>query len=113
MREMIIRMYTGDDGRSHFEELEVAEGEARIDELKAGASVSFRRPLQSDLEGFHNAPRRQYVFVLSGEREFGLADGTVRRLCPGDVMLAEDLTGQGHTSRIIGSDALSAILPLD
>lgn len=28
-------------------------------------------------------------------------DGSVRRFRPGDVMLAEDLTGQGHVSRVV------------
>ena len=31
-----------------------------------------------------------------------MAEGTVYHLGPGDVNLAEDLTGQGHTTRVVG-----------
>lgn len=58
---------------------------------------------------WHNAPRRQYVIILSGETEFGIGDGTVRRVGPGDVLLAEDLTDKGHTTRVIGSKPRVAV----
>ena len=48
------------------------------------------------------APRRQYLITLSGKTEIGLGDGTVHKLGPGDVNLAEDLTGRGHTTRVVG-----------
>jgi quercetin dioxygenase-like cupin family protein len=63
---------------------------------------------------WHTAPRKQYVITLSGEVEIGLGDGSVHRFGPGDVMLAEDLTGQGHTTRAVGGGPrLSAAVPLD
>ena len=48
------------------------------------------------------APQRQYIITLSGEAEIGLGDGTIHRLGPGDVHMAEDLTGHGHTTRVVG-----------
>jgi hypothetical protein len=33
-----------------------------------------------------------------------LGDGTIHRLGPGDVNLAEDLTGHGHTTRVVGDE---------
>jgi hypothetical protein len=30
----------------------------------------------------------------------------------GDAVLFEDLTGQGHTSRSVGADRMTAIVPL-
>lgn len=53
----------------------------------------------------HNAPRRQYVITLTGEVEIGLGDGTTHRFGAGHVTLAEDLTGRGHTTRVVGSQA--------
>ena len=41
---------------------------------------------------------------LEGTAEFETADGTVRRLYPGDVLVAEDLTGHGHIARNIGDE---------
>jgi hypothetical protein len=59
------------------------------------------------------APRRQYSITLSGQAEIEVGDGTVARLGPGDVLLAEDLTGQGHIMRVIGNvPRLSALVPL-
>ena len=40
--------------------------------------------------------------TLSGEAEIGLGDGTIHRLGSGDVHMAEDLTGHGHTTRVVG-----------
>ena len=62
---------------------------------------------------WHNAPRRQYVITLSGQVEHSIGDGIVRRLGPGDVLLVEDLTGRGHTSRIVCSEPrIVTIIPL-
>ena len=54
--------------------------------------------------GWHDAPRRQYVVTLTGELEFSTHDGTVFRIGPGDVLLAEDTTGGGHSWRTLGDD---------
>ena len=43
-----------------------------------------------------------------GQMEVGVGDGTVRRFGPGDAVLFEDLTGQGHTARTVGGDRLAA-----
>ena len=46
---------------------------------------------------FHTAPRRQYSITLTGEFEVGTPDGTVKHYGAGTVLLAEDLTGTGHS----------------
>src|ERR1700752_4486703 len=61
---------------------------------------------------WHTAPRRQYIFVLAGQMEIGIGDGTTRRFGPGDVVLADDLTGQGHTTRSVGVPPISAPVPV-
>jgi hypothetical protein len=54
------------------------------------------------------------VITLSGEVEIGLGDGTKHRFGPGHVNLIEDLTGQGHTTRIIGNQPrVGATIPLE
>ena len=42
-----------------------------------------------------------YVVTLSGEIRVGIGDGTHRHFTPGDELLAEDLTGQGHTFAVV------------
>ncbi|GIT02568.1 MAG: hypothetical protein CM1200mP27_11930 [Chloroflexota bacterium] len=41
----------------------------------------------------------QNLFVLAGQMEVSVKDGTTRVFNPGDVLLAEDMTGQGHLNR--------------
>ena len=40
--------------------------------------------------------------------EIGIGDGTTRGFGRGDVVLADDLTGQGHTTRSLGVPRISA-----
>jgi hypothetical protein len=52
--------------------------------------------------------------VIFGEWEIGASDGEVRRCSQGDVMLVEDTTGKGHTSRVIsGVDSLALLIALE
>jgi quercetin dioxygenase-like cupin family protein len=97
----IFRLYSGDDGESHIEKLELAS-QPDLTALHGAKGVVFRSVAPGYFSDWHTAPRRQYVITLSGEAEIGLGDGTIHRLGPGDVNLAEDLTGHGHTTRVVG-----------
>jgi hypothetical protein len=44
--------------------------------------------------------------------KIGIGDGTTRRFGPGDAVLADDLTGQGHTTRSLGVRRVSATVPV-
>lgn len=96
-----IRLYTGDDGNTHIEELDPNRS-PRLTEQMA-QSISFRVTEAGHFLDWHPAPRRQFVINLAGEFEIGLRDGTVHRCGPGDVVLAEDVTGSGHTRRVVGN----------
>lgn len=111
---MFLRLYSGEDGRSHLEELQFPSEDVETVSHKPGASITFRRVPGGNFVDWHTAPRRQYVVILSGAMEIGIGDGTVRRLGPGDVLLAEDLTGQGHTTRAAGNQPrVSVTIPLE
>ncbi len=113
-----LRVYTGDDGKSHFEDVEIPLQDrgamGRISERWKGKGVMFRE-VDGDYDlDFHNAPRRQFVVNLSGSVEIEVGDGTARRLGPGTILLAEDTTGQGHISRNVGGEPRSCLfIPLD
>jgi len=101
----IVRIYTGSDQQSHFEEIEVSfggEGKILTTTPKPASLAVFRCAPPGCVVDWHPAPRRQYVVTLSGQWEIVCGDGSVRRFRPGDVMLAEDLTGHGHVSRVVG-----------
>ena len=110
---MIVRIYTGQDGQTHFEDLPLTADESQNVALPAGASLTFRRFPADYFSDWHTAPRRQYIFILAGQMEIGIGDGSARRFGPGDVVLADDLTGQGHTTRSVGGvPRISATVPV-
>jgi hypothetical protein len=104
----MLRIYTGDDGQSHFQDLPidfVEQGEfGRISALVPAKGVMFREVDGAYDLDFHNAPRRQFVINLKGSVDIEIGDGTVRRLGPGDILLADDTTGQGHRSRAVDGE---------
>ena len=112
---------SGADGQSHVEEMplamkpftdtEGAHGEGTT--MQSVAGLAFRVAPPGYVLDWHCAPRRQYSITLSGQAEIEVGDGTVVRVGPGDVLLAEDLTGRGHVTRAIGTTPrFYAIVPL-
>jgi hypothetical protein len=101
----ITRLYTGKDGRSHFEEIEILLKDAgdigRLSESWNATGIIFRKT-ESDYDyNWHCAPRRQFVIMLDAAVDIEVGSGEVRRFGPGDILLAEDTTGQGHRSRAV------------
>jgi hypothetical protein len=112
MSDLITRLYTGQDGKSHIEELDLAQ-HPELGELMKAEGVLFRSAPPGHLLDWHPAPRRQFVITLSGEVEIGLEDGSLHRFGPGHVNLAEDLTGKGHTTRVVSDvPRVTAVIPL-
>jgi len=115
------RVYSGPDGQSHlreepfvmrpFVDTEGAHGESTA--VQAATGIAFRVAPPGYVLDWHCAPRRQYSISLSGTAEIEVGDGTVARVEPGDVVLAEDLTGRGHVTRVVGAaPRVYAIVPL-
>jgi len=106
----ITRLYTGSDGMSHFEQLNV-----KFSPLPGVPnSVEESEPLSTRksyvvriapgfFEDWHNADVRRYVITISGRSQVEVAGGQKLIAQPGQVVLAEDLTGKGHTFRVLGA----------
>ena len=93
---MIVRIYTGEDSESHFEDLpQLPPGEVDRIGTKSGEDLVFRHSQEDSFSDWHHPTRRQYLIVLSGSMEVSVGDGSSRQFQPGDVLLAEDMTGQG------------------
>jgi len=108
----IVRVYSGSDGESHFEDVTPEELAEIVNQVGEGdVSLGIRRsPTFSD---FHNAPRLQYVVNIQGIAEFETADGNKCRMVPGDVLIAEDTEGHGHIARSLGEETrISLAVPL-
>lgn len=114
----ITRLFTGPDGESHFEDVEVELFDAgpigSLSEKVAASGVIFRYTDEEYDFRWHNAPCRQYVVMLDGAVEIEVGDGTRRVFRGGDILLAEDVDGRGHVSRAVdGLPRRSLFIPLE
>jgi Cupin domain len=101
-----FRIYTGPDGLSYFEDINagsVPPGAPDPATTIATESLIFRTMAPGASMDYHTAPQRQFVITLQGEAELVASGGETRRVGPGSIMLAEDTTGKGHITRVVGS----------
>lgn len=98
-------------GGSHFDTVTVEQSLASGAPPAAPFYVSGDKPASKYrfysfqpgwIGDWHPCPARQFLALMSGAVEMETTDGTVRRLGPGDLVLLEDTTGKGHTTRNIG-----------
>ena len=102
----VIHVYTGDDNESHFEPADMTFDDhgRTVPEIADGVSVTFAERTAGSFTDFHVQPiKRQFIFYLTCTVELGMGDGTKLIMEPGDVLIGEDSTGRGHTSRVISS----------
>lgn len=50
-------------------------------------------------DGYHPSLRRQYAVMLKGQMEIWVPDGTRKLFVPGDIIMTEDVHGEGHGNR--------------
>lgn len=112
----MTRLYSGSDGQTHAESLEVKLMPSRrlagIDEseLFKASGAQFLRFPAGHMVDWHTAAFRQYIVTLSGRGEVELGGGEKIQVNPGQIVLAEDLTGRGHITRSIGSEDLALLI---
>jgi hypothetical protein len=109
----VTRVYAGDDGISHFEDLWIPleENTSHPSPTMVGRSIGFMAGLPATAMSwrftppggdhpFHASPGRSLQVTVKGILELELGDGATRRFEPGDfLMLDEQGQGQGHQSR--------------
>jgi hypothetical protein len=109
----ITRIYTGADGLSHAEEVDLKATNGVTEMMKA-TGVQFSRRAPATTNDWHTGPRRQYVITLSGRAELEVAGGKKVAVGPGHINLIEDTTGRGHITRNLGpEDRVVVTIPLD
>ena len=102
----ITRLITGEDNKSHFEEI-MLKFEMLYPDWNVKSSQNFSTNSFTIWEAdvsellWVNAPQKQFFIYLSGLIEIQVGDGTKKRFRKGDILLVEDLKGQGHITRII------------
>jgi len=100
-----IRLWTGTDQQSHFEEGWIALASGAHGDLASGTmpatTVSFQETARGGTLEWHTAPVRQLVITLSGTLDFVTRANQHFILKPGVILLAEDTAGGGHSWRLI------------
>ena len=114
-----VVLFTDTDGRARFREesLALSEGTpaARLSPLMASGGLQLRESPVGFRSEFHCTGAPQWLFVLQGQMEIGLQDGSVRVFGPGQHFYSADTlpegasfdpTLHGHRSRQIGDEPL-------
>ncbi len=100
---MMTRIYTGPDGLSHAEEIEM-KATGGVSEMMKVTGAQFSRRPPGPASDWHVGPRRQFVITLSGRAELEVAGGKKVAVGPGHINLIEDTTGKGHITHNLGPD---------
>ena len=111
--------YVDGHGETHFDVQDVPDREGqfgpgvavkgRITDFGAVSNMFvFSMPAGTNVPA-HAAPHHYISVILSGEAEVVTSDGQGRKLRPGDVMLFDDVTGKGHTTRALSDLAVAFV----
>ena len=99
----ITRVYSDNNGDSHFEDIEIPLTEAgnvgKLSGVLPAKGIIFREVEPSYDWNFHPAPQKQYIILLDGKIEIETSCGEKRIFKAGEVLLVEDTTGKGHKTR--------------
>ena len=114
-----VILYTAEDGRASFREEAIALSEgkpqARLSPLMASGGLQLRMSPVGFRSEFHCTGDPQWVFILGGQMEIGLQDGSSRVFGPGQHFFSADLLPagvifdakvHGHWSRQLGDEPL-------
>jgi hypothetical protein len=114
-----VVLFTDDDGRARFREEGVALSEgtpqALLSPLQPSGGYQLRHSPVGFRSAFHCTGTPQWVFILSGQMEIGLQDGSSRVFGPGQHFFSADTLPagvafdaglHGHWSRQVGAEPL-------
>ena len=103
----LVRIYTGDDNESHIEVhdqkeyFEFTERNNTRTKIQDVDGICFAHRKTDSPVKFHTPARQQYALYLSCTVEIGLGDGSSIVMEPGDILVAQDTTGHGHSSKVL------------
>ena len=112
-------LFTDTDGRARFREENIALGEgkpqAMLSALLPSGGLQLRHSPVGFRSAFHCTETPQWVFILRGQMEIGLQDGSSRVFKPGQHFFSDDRLPagatfdpalHGHWSRQVGAEPL-------
>lgn len=93
-------LFTDTDGRARFREEAIALSEgspqARLSALLPTQGLQLRESPVGFRSEFHVSSHAQWVFILQGQMEIGLQDGSSKVFGPGQHFFSADLLPEGH-----------------
>lgn len=114
-----VVLFTDTDGRARFREesvpLDQGKPESVLSALMPSGGYQLRQSPVGFRSSFHCTTDPQWVFILSGQMEILLQDGSSRVFKPGEHFYSADVlpvgqtfdaTVHGHWSRQVGPDDL-------
>lgn len=94
-------LYTAADGRAKWREEAIALSEgtpqALLSQVFSATACQLRRSPVGFRSQWHCTPQPQWVFILAGEMEIGLHDGSSRVFKPGEHFFSADTLPEGAT----------------
>jgi len=99
------RIITKEDGKSAFVDFDIDIKDSgqigKLSETYPVKGIIFRETSEDYDYNWHNAPARQFILMLDGAVDITTGEGETRRFTTGDILLAEDTSGEGHISRAV------------
>ncbi len=121
-----VVLFTDADGRARWRDEAVALDEgspmSRLSALRPSGGYQLRESPVGFRSQMHCTGTPQWVFILSGRMEIGLADGTSRVFAPGEHFYSADVLPagatfdpavHGHWSRQVGDEPLRTLFVRD
>ena len=115
-------LFTDVDGRARFKEevidLDQGSEKARLSEWMPAKGLQLRQSPVGFKSEFHVSSHLQWVFILQGQMEIGLQDGSCKVFAAGEHFFSADLLPEGavfdpqvhgHWSRQVGEQALVTV----
>jgi quercetin dioxygenase-like cupin family protein len=113
------RLFSDDRGESHFDEVEIefastdyiaAAPALELSPAQEAIACRFMKAPGGWTSDWHPSSGRNLFVVMSGEWEVTASDGEARRFKTGDALLVEDVTGKGHSSRVVSEEDSVALM---
>ena len=117
-----VILYTTSNGRAAFmeEQITMNQGtpQAMLTAVLPATGYQLRQSPVGFRSQFHCTTEPQWLFVLEGQMDIGLQDGSTRRFGPGDHFYSNDLLPagatfdpqvHGHWSCQVGAQALTTL----
>jgi oxalate decarboxylase/phosphoglucose isomerase-like protein (cupin superfamily) len=117
-----VVLFTDTDGKARFKEESLTMGEgspqSQLTEIFKAEGYQLRYSPVGFRSQFHTTGKAQWLFILSGQMEIGLQDGSSKVFGPGEHFFSADLLPKGavfdpkvhgHCSRQVGEEALVTV----